>query len=55
MQELRVKVIVIVAIAAVFAFLAFTEDVKLGLDLRGGIHLLLRVETEGGHCRRVAR
>ena len=46
MQELRVKVIVIVAIAAVFAFLAFTEDVKLGLDLRGGIHLLLRVETE---------
>ena len=46
MQELRVKVIVIVAITAVFAFLAFAEDVKLGLDLRGGIHLLLRVETD---------
>ncbi len=46
MQELRLKIIVIVAITAVFAFLAFAEDVKLGLDLRGGIHLLLRVETE---------
>lgn len=46
MQELRGKVIVVVAIAAVFAFLAFAEDVKLGLDLSGGIHLLLRVDTE---------
>ena len=46
MKELRGKLIVIVGVTAVFAFLAFTEDVKLGLDLRGGIHLLLRVDTE---------
>ena len=46
MQELRGKLILIVGLTAVFAFLAFSEDVKLGLDLRGGIHLLLRVDTE---------
>ncbi len=46
MQELRVKVIAIVAITGMFAFLAFTEDTKLGLDLSGGIQLLLQVDTD---------
>ncbi len=46
MQELRGKVIAIVAITGMFAFLAFTEDTKLGLDLSGGIQLLLQVDTD---------
>jgi preprotein translocase subunit SecD len=38
-------VLAVVALAAVTA-LPFEEKIKLGLDLEGGMHLVLRVETE---------
>ncbi len=46
MQQLRWKLILIALVTALFAFLAFSQEVRLGLDLRGGIHLVLRVEVE---------
>jgi len=41
------KIILILAIAATMAFYAFPLDkrINLGLDLKGGMHLLLRVDT----------
>ena len=38
-------ILAVVAIAAAAA-LPFEEKIKLGLDLEGGMHLVLRVETE---------
>jgi preprotein translocase subunit SecD len=46
MQELRWKFVLIAAVAAVFGFLAATEEINLGLDLRGGIYLVLRVDVD---------
>ncbi len=46
MQQLRFKLILILAIAGLFTFLAFSKDIQLGLDLRGGIHLVMRVDVE---------
>lgn len=46
MQELRWKLILTAVVAAVFGFLAFTQPVNLGLDLRGGIHLVMRVVVD---------
>ncbi len=46
MQELRWKLILAVVVAAVFGFLAFTQPVNLGLDLRGGIHLVMQVVVD---------
>ena len=48
MQELRWKLILIAGVAALFAFLSYPpgEKIKLGLDLRGGIHLVLRVDAD---------
>jgi preprotein translocase subunit SecD len=47
-KNLRWKVITIVAVAilAVVAFYPPQSKVHLGLDLRGGVHLVLRVNTE---------
>ena len=47
-KNLRWKLIVIVAVIAlaVFAFYPPQEKVNLGLDLRGGVHLVLRVQTD---------
>jgi preprotein translocase subunit SecD len=46
-KNLRWKIITIVAVAAlaVWAFTPPSERLTLGLDLKGGIHLLLKVET----------
>ena len=46
MQELRWKLILILGVAALFAFLAWSEEIRLGLDLRGGIQLVMVVEVE---------
>ncbi len=46
MQQMRWKLILILAISAVFVFLAATQEVRLGLDLQGGIHLVMRVDVQ---------
>ena len=47
-KNLRWKLLTIVAAAAlaVYAFYPPSENVKLGLDLRGGVHLVLQVQTD---------
>jgi preprotein translocase subunit SecD len=47
-KNLRWKVITILAITAiaVWAFYPPWQKVRLGLDLKGGVHLVLRVQTE---------
>ena len=47
-KSLRWKVIVILAVIAlaVWSFYPPGEKVNLGLDLRGGVHLVLRVQTD---------
>jgi len=46
MQELRWKLILTAVVAGVFGFLAFTQPINLGLDLRGGIHLVMQVVVD---------
>ena len=47
-KNLRWKLLVIVAVVAVsvFAFYPPDQKVRLGLDLKGGVHLVLRVQTD---------
>jgi len=47
-KNLRWKIVVTLAVTAlaVWAFYPPREKVKLGLDLQGGVHLVLRVETD---------
>ena len=47
-KNLRWKLLVIVGVIAlaVWAFYPPQEKVRLGLDLKGGVHLVLRVQTE---------
>ncbi len=47
-KNLRWKVITILAVLAlaVFFFYPPQQKVKLGLDLKGGVHLVLRVQTD---------
>ena len=47
-KNLRWKLFAIVAVAslAVVSFYPPSEKVRLGLDLRGGVHLVLRVQTD---------
>ena len=47
-KNLRWKVLVIVGVLAlsVFAFYPPQEKVRLGLDLKGGVHLVMRVRTD---------
>jgi preprotein translocase subunit SecD len=47
-KNLRWKVIVILGVIAlsVFAFYPPDQKIKLGLDLKGGVHLVLRVQTD---------
>ncbi len=46
-KNLKWKLIVIAAVAAlgIFMFVPPSQKVKLGLDLKGGIHLVLKVNT----------
>jgi preprotein translocase subunit SecD len=48
MKNLRWKVLVILAVIAlsVFAFYPPQQKVRLGLDLKGGVHLVMRVRTD---------
>ena len=47
-KNLRWKVFVILGVIAVsvFAFYPPNQKVRLGLDLKGGVHLVLRVQTD---------
>ena len=47
-KNLRWKLIVILGVIAlsVFAFYPPDQKIKLGLDLKGGVHLVLRVQTD---------
>ena len=47
-KNLRWKILSIVAVLglSIFAFFPPQEKVKLGLDLKGGVHLVLRVQTD---------
>ena len=47
-KNLRWKLLVIVGVVAlaVFAFYPPDKKIRLGLDLKGGVHLVLRVQTE---------
>ena len=47
-SNLRWRAILILAIVLVFGFKAWPpeENIRLGLDLRGGMHLVLKVETD---------
>ena len=47
-KGLQWKAIIDVAVLALSIFLAYPpkDKIKLGLDLRGGIHLVLQVITE---------
>ena len=48
-RHLRWRVVLIVTVIglAVWSFYPPDEKLSLGLDLRGGVHLVLRVDTEG--------
>src|SRR5262245_55154203 len=47
-KNLRWKILIILSVIAlsVFAFYPPSEKVHLGLDLKGGVHLVMRVETD---------
>jgi preprotein translocase subunit SecD len=47
-KNLRWKVLTILGVVAlsVFAFYPLDEKVRLGLDLKGGVHLVMRVQTD---------
>src|ERR1044071_7762284 len=47
-KNLRWKVVLILAVIAiaVYAFYPPDQKVHLGLDLKGGVHLVLRVQTD---------
>ncbi|HKY34143.1 MAG TPA: protein translocase subunit SecD [Candidatus Polarisedimenticolia bacterium] len=47
-RDLRYKLLFVVAVAALLAwgFIPPREKIRLGLDLKGGIHLVLRVEAD---------
>ncbi len=47
-KNLRWKLVVIVGVVAlaIFAFYPPDQKIRLGLDLKGGVHLVLRVQTE---------
>jgi preprotein translocase subunit SecD len=47
-KNLRWKVLVIVGVTAlaIFSFYPPDQKVRLGLDLKGGVHLVMRVQTD---------
>ncbi|RPH97344.1 MAG: protein translocase subunit SecD, partial [Zetaproteobacteria bacterium] len=47
-KNLRWRAIAILAVVAIsiWGFYPPAEKIKLGLDLRGGVHLVLRVQTD---------
>ena len=45
-KNLRWKVILVLAIVSLSIFLVLTQGIQLGLDLSGGVHLVLQVMTD---------
>ena len=56
-KKLKWKIILIVALIALSLWAAYplNEKIKLGLDLQGGVHLLLQVDTQKAMDNEVAR
>ncbi|MDD4894334.1 MAG: hypothetical protein PHW54_03365, partial [Candidatus Omnitrophica bacterium] len=54
-RKLIYKIILVLGVLGIFVYFAFPLDkrVNLGLDLRGGMHLLLKVDTS--HLSRAAK
>ncbi len=48
MKNLRTRIILILSVAGISAwlFLPLSEEIKLGLDLRGGIHMVVQVRAD---------
>ena len=45
-KKLKYRVLLIALVLVVSCVMLFLKDINLGLDLRGGVHLVLQVETE---------
>ena len=47
-KNLRWKVLLILAVIglSIFSFYPLDQKIRLGLDLKGGVHLVLRVQTD---------
>jgi preprotein translocase subunit SecD len=45
-KKLKYRVLLITLVLVISCVMLFLKDINLGLDLRGGVHLVLQVETE---------
>ncbi|MFT7538094.1 MAG: preprotein translocase subunit SecD [Lysobacterales bacterium] len=47
-KQLRNRLLIIIAVIAASIFFTYPvqEKINLGLDLKGGMHVILRVDTE---------
>ena len=45
-KKLKYRVLLITLVLVISCVMVFLKDINLGLDLRGGVHLVLQVETE---------
>ena len=45
-KKLKYRILLIAIVFAASCLMLFLKDINLGLDLRGGVHLVLQVETE---------
>jgi preprotein translocase subunit SecD len=46
-DKIRLAVIVVILLSAMFAVFPIEDRVKLGLDLKGGVHIVLQAKTSG--------
>src|SRR6187455_1771292 len=46
MKNVQLKLLLIVAVIALSVFSFYYKGMNLGLDLKGGVHLVLRVQTD---------
>jgi preprotein translocase subunit SecD len=46
-DKIRLAVIAVILLGAMFAVFPIEDRVKLGLDLKGGVHIVLQAKTEG--------
>ena len=46
-DKLRLAVIAVILLGAMFAVFPIEDRVKLGLDLKGGVHIVLQAKTDG--------
>jgi len=45
-KKLKYRILLIALVLVLSCVLLFLKDINLGLDLRGGVHLVLQVETD---------